>query len=636
MCGIFGVARPAGLSTLDIASFDRFFELQSHRGPDGKGRLVTERLALGMRRLSVIDLNHGWQPQWNEDKSIGIVANAEIYNYLELRDSLQSKGHTFKTKSDIEIILHAYEEYGLDFVQHLRGMFAFALIDIRQDSFILGRDRLGEKPLYIADSEEGLFFSSELRSLVQSGVVPLALNAEILPLYFQYGFVPEPLTFVKGIRKLQAGTLEKFGISSGERTVITYWRPEDIHTNPKTDPVSAMRHVLEEVGKLVVRADVPIGIALSGGVDSAIIAAMATMNSKEVHTFTVGYTGKHACDETVEAISLAIANGLTPHTIILEPKAVAQNFKKLCFERDEPIADIAGAGYEAVSALAAEWGVKVLLTGQGGDELFWGYDWVRKAAQQGERRLATLRGDFRLLTYVKFYIPHASLGPIVDWAMNGFGLLENLRQMQEDLRDKRRGNREVLFYKRRPRAREILKRSCAIYGGVSAVDPYLLNFSETHGNQAHAYRFTLINSFLRVNGLAQMDRLSMTNSVEARTPLVDYRVVEIACSVNSDKFGFDAPAKALLLAAVGDWIPDYVKRRPKKGFTPPVREWYRAIFNENREALLNPRIVTLGLVNKNAKKILSRPLNRIGRPSILWIELAVLEIWIRGFEESAT
>lgn len=290
----------------------------------------------------------------------------------------------------------------------------------------------------------------------------------------------------------------------------------------------------------------PVDIALSGGLDSAIIAAMAAQNSKDVHTFTVGYTGKHACGESDDAVSLARETGSTPHTIKLEPKTIAQHFKKFCLDRDGPIADIAGAGYEAVSAFAAERGVKVLLNGQGGDELFWGYAWVRKAAEQGVRRLATLRGDFKLFTYVNFYIPKASLGPIIDWAKDGFGLVENLRQMQEDLRDKRGGNTEVLFHKRRPHAREILKRSCAIYGGASAVDPYLLNISETYSDQSHAYRFTLLNSFLRVNGLAQMDRLSMANSVEARTPLVDYRVVEIALSVNCEEFGFDAPARALL------------------------------------------------------------------------------------------
>jgi len=635
MCGIFGVLRPTGLTISDTLIFEKFFDLQNHRGPDGKGQFVSDRLALGMRRLSVIDLEYGWQPQWSEDKSVGIVANGEIYNYLELRESLIRKGHVFQTESDIEVIVHLYEEYGMEFVHHLRGMFAFALIDLANNALILGRDRMGEKPLYIADSKEGFFFSSELRSLVQSGAVPLTLNAEILPLYFQYGFVPEPLTFVAGIRKLQAGTLEKFDLSSGEKAVITYWRPEDIQIDPTTDPVSAMRDALEEVGKLIVRADVPIGVALSSGIDSTIIAAMAAKNSKDVHTFTVGYTGKHSCDESDDAVKLALEAGLTPHTIKLEPKTIAQNFKKLCLNRDEPIADIAGAGYEAVSALAAERGVKVLLNGQGGDEIFWGYAWVKKAIAQGNRRAATLRGDFNLFDYVNFYVPKASLGPIFDWVRDGFGLVESLRQMKEDLRDKRHGSEEVLFYKRKPRAREILKRSQAIYGGASAIDPYSFRISETDGDQARSYRTTLLNSYLRVNGLSQMDRLSMANSVESRTPLVDYRVVEIALSVNYGEFGFGAPARALLLEAVSDWIPDHVKMRPKKGFTPPVREWYRAIFSENRESFLNPRIVTLGLVNENAKKILSRPLSRIGRPSILWLELAVLEMWIRGLEETS-
>ena len=252
MCGIFGTVNTSGLTSQNKVQFNKFFELQHHRGPDGKGRYEDDKAVFGIVRLSIIDIEHGSQPLWSSDKSIGVIANGEIYNHIELRNELKLAGHTFETLSDIEVIIHLYEEHGYEFVKHLRGMFAFALIDKKENQIILGRDRMGEKPLYIAETESGFSFSSELRTLIQTGTVPLNFNSQVIPNYFLYGFVPEPLTFIKGIRKVAAGTIEIFSLSTNERSVQTYWKMGSTQEVGSQQPAQELKKLLDEVGQLII------------------------------------------------------------------------------------------------------------------------------------------------------------------------------------------------------------------------------------------------------------------------------------------------------------------------------------------------------------------------------------------------
>ena len=635
MCGIFGTFNQSGLTELDKERFENFYNLQKHRGPDGIGQYADQNIIIGMVRLSIIDVKHGWQPLWNEKKDIGVVANGEIYNYLELRKELELKKHTFMTQSDIEVIVHLYEEYGMDFVTHLRGMFAFALIDKKKDLLILGRDRMGEKPLFVADTAMGFSFSSELRTLVQAGISPLDFDLKVLPNYFLYGFVPEPLTIIKGIRKVAAGTLEIFSLSDNVRSVHTYWTMSSTEKNLASGPAEELRDLLDEVGELIVRSDVPIGIALSGGLDSSIVAATAKKYCQDLHSFTVGYKGIHSVDESADAVEFAKSLGITPHVVKLDPDDIASRFDQMCLLRDEPIADISGPSYLAVAELAQSKGIKVLLSGQGADELFWGYPWVRDVERTHNRRAKTLSGSFRLSDYIRFNPLPASKGALLDWLKDFGGLKENLLQLKEDIEARKMLSTGILVYERRPRARKIQKISRTLLTSPAYYVPSHDQNPIKKDGSSDQVMSVLGQTYLRSNGLGQMDRLSMAASVESRTPFIDHKIVELAVRENSKSNSSHLRPKSLLIAAVKGLVPPEILNRPKKGFIPPVKDWVKAIYLFHKEDFAKPRIVDLGLVTEKATSILSRPISRIGRPSLLWLELAVLELWVRGLEQNS-
>lgn len=634
MCGIFGTFNKSGLTELDDKCFENCYSTQKHRGPDGIGRYVDKNIAIGMVRLSIIDVDLGWQPLWNQKKDIGVFANGEIYNYIELRKELELKKHTFTTQSDIEVIVHLYEEYGIDFVTYLRGMFAFAIIDKRENLLILGRDRMGEKPLYVTESASGFSFSSELRTLVQAGIVPLVFDPKVLPNYFLYGFIPEPSTFIKSIRKVAAGTLEFFSLSNNERRVHTYWTMAPTEQTKSLDPAQELRDLLNEVGELIIRSDVPIGIALSSGLDSSIIASIITAHVKDLHAFIVGYTGSHSSDESTDAVEFAKSLGITPHVVKLDSNYIASRFMQLCLLRDEPVADIAGQGYLAVAELAQSQGIKVLLSGQGADELFWGYSWVKNVAHMSARRAKTLSGTSKIRDYIQFNLPPRNKGAFLEWVKDFFGLKENLLQLIEDIEERKMLGTGILVYERRPRARQIQKISQSLLTSSAFFVPaHDQNPINKEGSSDQVMR-VLAQTYLRSNGLGQMDKLFMAASVESRTPFVDHKIVELAVRENAKSNSSYLRPKSLLIAAANGLVPPEILNRPKKGFTPPVKDWYKAIYLFHKEDFAKPRIVELGLVTERATAILNRPLSRIGRPSLLWLELAVLELWVRGLEHT--
>ncbi len=301
MCGIAGIigtdARFVEGSESSPRRVAHMLRAMIHRGPDGKGEWHSDDLALGMRRLSIIDLEGGWQPLFNEDRNVVLVANGEIYNYIELRSDLEKRGHTFRTGSDCECIVHLYEEYGDDCVQSLRGMFAFALWDIQRRRLLLARDRMGEKPLYLYESARGVVFASELRALLASDLVPRELDPDAVHRYFYYQYVPEPQSPVAGVRKLPAGHTLAVEVEPWRVVQRRYWSMED---SPPVDgePGEILGEVLQDVARLIVRSDVPVGIALSGGLDSSAIAVLAAREYPgTLQAFSVGYPGRPETDE---------------------------------------------------------------------------------------------------------------------------------------------------------------------------------------------------------------------------------------------------------------------------------------------------------------------------------------------------
>ncbi len=596
MCGIAGLISRAVLAPGQIDQVDRVNALLAHRGPDGEGSYSNAHVKLAMRRLSIIDLNTGWQPLYNEDRSVALVANGEVYNYIELRRELELRGHTFASRSDCETILHAYEEYGASFVERLRGMFAFALWDERARRLVLGRDRMGEKPLYLVETPDSVFFASELRALVQGGIVPFKLDPRAVNLYYHYSYVPEPNCIIVGVRKLPAGHALSIELHPWSATQRCYWRMEDAPALVG-DPASLIRAQLEEGAQLITRADVPIGVALSGGLDASAVAALASSaRSRDVHAFTVGYAGNPWQDERDQAKAFADYLGIPHHTVELTTDDVVEQYSSVNLHRDDPIADGAGIGIAAVAALARRHDVPVLLFGQGGDELFWGYRWVREALRATRRRAAAATGLRGLAGYLRPSRPPLSITLGLQWALSGAGFLTEWRQFQ---RDRWAPPGRAVFYESEP-----------VFARVSRAlhSPFFTNtFGEAVGNPDLTQGFvarpgeptlevTLIRliceTYLMENGIAQSDRLAMASSIEARLPLVDYRLVETVIGLHkSYPVAADAAPKQWFREAVTDLLPDFVTNRRKRGFSPPWRQWANALARSHGDELIDGYLV---------------------------------------------
>ena len=623
MCGIVGIIRRnPDVDPTPVAAMRRALR---HRGPDSHGEYVSDHVALGATRLAIIDVQGGDQPLFNEDKNITLIANAEIYNFVELRLDMEAKGHRFKTASDCEVIVHLYEEYGEDFVDHLRGMFAVALWDEEKKKLVLARDRMGEKPLYVAELEDGLVFASEMKAILASGLVPFELDPDGVNYFFHFHYLPDPWTAVRGVRKLPGGHIRVIHADTWRSVESRYWRIEDIEPL-EGDPVEHIREELETLASLVVRSDVPVGISLSGGMDSSLLAALAAKSySGTLTAFCAGYSGRPPGDERIEARALADHLKIPFYDVEIEPAEVVDLFSDLTFQRDEPVADISGHGYFAIMRAAREKGIPVMLLGQGGDELFWGYPWVRAAAE------ATARKD-RLLT--------GERGAVRDyWRLNGDGLFENLRALKRD----RESNPERPVF---------LEQSLTFKAGapflerlfhpefaerMSSTDP--MNFfarprpwpaPEIIATQA------ICETYLRENGLTQGDRLSMACSVEMRAPLVDFKLVETIVGLRKNRSDLRLPAKSWLKDAAAHLLPEWVLRRPKKGFSPPTPEWMAAIFQAHGGGLQDGYLVNQGVLTQAMANALSKGPDRNVPGVSMAYKALVLETWCRRMSRQAT
>ena len=590
---------------------------------------------LAMRRLSIIDLTTGWQPLYNEDRTLALICNGEIYNFVELRERLESLGHRFSTNSDCETILHLYEEHGLDCVQHLRGMFAFALYDTQRKRLLIARDRMGEKPVYLYETNGSLFFASELKALLASGLVPFELDANAVNLYFHYQYVPEPLTPLKGVRKLDAATLLTVDVDPWRVQEHRYWRMEDAPPL-EGDPAKLIREQLETVGEIVIRSDVPVGISLSGGLDSSAIAALAASKYPgTMHAFSVGYPGGRENDERADARALADHIGMPFHEIELETGEMVETFPDLVYQRDDPIADIAGYGFHSVMKLAREHGVPVLLQGQGGDELFWGYNWVRDAVRQSVRKnLLVQQGALATIAeYLKLELPAGlSRLEIGEWVHRMGGLKPGLQSWQ---RDRHSPPAQLVFYDVVEDFRGVARESRKLYtqrflqqlngSGATAM------FTCDDGQNDVAISLTrlICDTYLRENGVTQGDRLSMSRSVELRLPLLDYRLVETVIGLRRTHNDVQQPPKSWFRAAIQDLLPDWVMNRPKRGFTPPVRDWHNALFTAYGEQLSDGYLVQHEVLTpQSARQLASGPIPS-DAVTPLSFKALVLEQWCR-------
>jgi len=638
MCGICGIVSKTNVLGTMESALNGMTDALHHRGPDGEGRYADYGVSIAMRRLSIIDVQGGSQPLYSEDKGLVLIANGEIYNFVELRHELEAKGHVFRTRSDCETILHLYEEKGVDCVKSLRGMFAFALWDVKRRRLMLARDRMGEKPLYLCEQAGRLIFASEMKAILRSGLLPFELDPKSVDLYFHYQYVPEPKTILKGVRKLNAAHWMTIDVDSWRVEEKCYWKMEDappLYGNPG----ELIRGELDTVSEFVVRADVPVGVALSGGLDSGLIAALAAKRYPgQLHAFTVGYPGRPECDERDAAKELASYLKIPCHEVELRTEDVVESFPLINALRDDPIADISGHGYYHVAKAARDQGVPVLLQGQGGDELFWGYPWVREAAAETARKKACKETAFGILKYLRCSLPKGSARwQFRQWLEDLCGICSNLRMWGRH----RRGKLDnFCFYDTIPAFSWICSHRQEFYGSDMAdvladrdTADSLFTFPHPWPDVDVRMTHLICDTYLRENGVSQGDRLSMASSVEMRLPLLDYRLVETVVGLRKTQSDSGLPPKQWLKDAAKGILPEFVLKRPKRGFTPPA-EWYQGLLSCYGANIKDGSLVQQGILNPQAAYLLAA-----GGPGAhlvfpLWFRAVVLEEWVRAMTQS--
>lgn len=641
MCGICGLIGREPLTPDDHERVRAVNAAMFHRGPDGSGEFSAANLMFAMRRLAIIDLSGGWQPLYNEDKSVAMVVNGEVYNYVELRKDLESRGHVFRTGSDCETVAHAYEEYGLDFVHKLRGMYAIALYDSNRRRAVLVRDRMGEKPLFLYQQPGRLLFASEMKSILASGLIRFELDPVAINDYYHFQYVPDPATAVVGVRKLPAGHMLVVDLDTWKVEEKCYWRMEDAPALTG-DPAEHLRSCLEDIGRLIIRSDVPVGVALSAGLDSSMVAALAAKNSPgQIHALSIGYAGRPGHqDERARAKALADHLKMPFHDYEVGVDEVAEAFADRNFMRDDPIADISGHGYYAVSKLARQNNIPVLLQGHGIDELFWGYSWVRSSIVSSLKkcgRLPVTSGD-RLQYLSRLFPANFKRAGLRNWAVFWGGILSGWRS----LRPTAGAGSDVLdfynlaeeFQMGRYASHRILTRGFREkMTGRRPEDWFTV--PQPWPDLGVLITRLICQSYLLENGMQQGDRLSMSWAVELRLPFVDYRLVETAIGLRKTSPDHMLPPKARFREVIKDYLPDWVLKRPKTGFTPPMIPWLMAMIGRYNSELRSGYLVENGILEPAAAKLLSSPGSRVSAWPTAVYKTMVLEWWARGMAEAA-
>jgi asparagine synthase (glutamine-hydrolysing) len=614
MCGIAGIVRWDGrpASTDEVAPM---CDAIAHRGPDDQGLYGGEGVALGMRRLSIIDLATGHQPVRNEDGSLWVVFNGEIYNFKELRYDLERRGHSFYTTTDTETIVHLYEDYGPAAVEHLRGMFAFAIWDVRRRELFIARDRLGIKPLYYAPLQGGLAFASELKAILQVPEIERRLNWPALGHLFTFLSTPASHSILDGVHKLEPGHRALIS-SSGHIAIDRYWdicfAPDE--RSSEDELVERLRALIEESVALHLRSDVPLGVFLSGGIDSSAVLATATRLVGQVKTFSIGFT-EEAYDEIPHARRVAKAFRSDHHELTLEPHSV-DLLEDLTWYLDEPFGDSSAIPTYMVSKLAAGH-VKVVLTGDGGDEIFAGYD---KYVVEGRERSYD-----RVPAVVR-----RALGAVGDLMPEGATGRNFLRHLALE-GAKRYLDASTLF--RRKDWTSLFSPEVASH--LTDDDPWqpALRCLESTGDEwLSALQYCDLRGYLPLDILTKVDRMTMAHSIEARPPLLDHLVVEFAATVPAHARLREGTTKYLFKRAMRGVLPDDIIDRPKKGFAVPLSRWFRSEWTTFvRDILLSDTCVRRGIFNRKYLEQLLR-LHEGGRNLDLQLwTLVSFEQWCRRF-----
>ncbi|MBL8521425.1 MAG: asparagine synthase (glutamine-hydrolyzing) [Betaproteobacteria bacterium] len=574
MCGIAGFtlkqAEPAAR-----AQIERMTRAMSHRGPDGEGYFLSDGVALGHRRLSIIDVAGGDQPIYNEDASVVVVYNGEIFNYKDVRSTLIAKGHQFKTQSDTEVIVHAYEEYGDDCPSHFRGMFAFALYDLQRRRLLLGRDRLGIKPLYFHVSGDQLMFASEINPLLQQLASRPGVREDLIDFQMSLGYVPGDNTLFQGIRRLLPGHTMSF--EAGKVSTRQFWDIAHIPPLSISEESASERFdsLLTESVRLRLMSEVPLGAFLSGGVDSsAIVALMSKLTGRPVKTFSVGYVDDPESSELEYARIVAKHFGADHHEFILESGDFFDSLDLLLTHMEEPVVESAAVALYQLSRLAREH-VTVILSGEGGDEILAGYPLYRSMPRID--RIHALVGWMPgpLQAAIGTRMPTEKLAKYWDWACTP--LARRYWGISNDV---------TSSIKHHMYSPDFL----AAHGNRVGAHFHALFMSLEKGSNLRRMSYVDLKSWLPDDLLIKADKMTMACSLELRVPMLDHHLLEFCTALPDSLRRHGGTGKVLLKRAMRKYLPAQIIDRPKKGFPVPIANWFRgSLYPRVCEILLDPR-----------------------------------------------
>ena len=629
MCGINGIA----LSTRSRRQMDRDDVLRmrdviTHRGPDDAGLFMDGRVALGHRRLSIVDVAGGHQPMTNEDGSLQIIYNGEIYNHADYRQELEERGHVYKTHCDTETILHLYEEHGPRCVDYLRGMFAFAIWDSRKRELFIARDRLGVKPLYFAHTEDGsLYFGSEIKTLFAANALKPEINFEALPDYLANHATSGEDTLYRGVKRLLPGHTLIW--RDGEIEISKYWDVSFVKTQDETrsdkDYIAEWAEMFRTSVRLRLMADVPLGMFLSGGIDSSAIAAvMSDMVAEPIKTFSVAFAEREA-NELAYARIVAQAYKTNHHEVVVSPEEFFQALPKLVWHEDEPLAHPSSVALYFVSLLASQH-VKVVLTGEGSDELLAGYGRYRKTILN--------------LSAGKLY---RSFAPSIlrEAVSNGVKGLPASRVRQKLLRSflTLTPDIETIYFDNFavfPLSMQTFLLSDETREQVGLIDPYTGVRDALEQTDARSLLDRLLYADIKTylhELLMKQDQMSMATSVESRVPFLDHKLVEFTCTLPERLKLRGGTTKYILREAMKGVLPEQILSRPKMGFPVPIASWFRGAYTSViDEYVLSDRAISRGIFNADSvRQLVARHQSgNENHDERLWA-LVNFEIWQRQF-----
>jgi asparagine synthase (glutamine-hydrolysing) len=625
VCGICGKLIFDREASVSPALVKAMADTIPHRGPDDEGYYVSGPVGLGFRRLSIIDLSGGHQPLANEDNTVWIVFNGEIYNYQELREFLLAKGHVFRTNSDTEVIVHLYEEFGEACIEKLRGMFAFAIWDDRQKILFVARDRVGIKPLYYYLSDRSFIFASEMKAILADPEVKREVDPAMIDRLLTFNFLPGEETLLRNIRKLAPGSL--LVVRGGKPETRQYW---DLSFSPSklslADAEAQLSTLLEETVRLHMISDVPVGFLLSGGFDSTALLSIATgMTPYPISSFTVGFSEAGIDDERPYAKLAAKKFGSVHHEITITSKDFENFLPQYVWHMEEPVCEPPAVAMYYVSQLAKS-SVKVLISGEGGDEAFAGYPTYRNLLwlERLKSALGPLKGSVSSsLLFVNRFLHSPRVekfAPLLDMPLESHyfsGLSSPFRFFNQ--------NASELYTKEF--GRQVSKEH-----SVSVVKPYLGNGAGDDIVNRMLYVDT--KTWLAHDLLLKADKMTMANSIELRVPFLDHKLLEFAASLPGNYKVHGFTTKYIAKRVLNKRVPREIVERRKAGFPVPYASWQRTELRDwLRNILLDRETLARGYFEKQCiERVISDDLQRGGYSKELF-SLAVLELWHRAFLE---